>query len=159
MYMTIVRNWGGTYKLYETETFPEAVERAMRHYEEEWESCVIYRATEDGDPVRLAQFYPDKKKESTMINPVIVSRHPAAIEFIREEAGLPEDTPVIEQATAADVEGKDVYGNIPLHLAALAATVHVVEFKDPPRGAEYTVDDMRAAGATLRAYTVVRNYE
>lgn len=93
------------------------------------------------------------------VRPVIVSRHPAAIEFIREKAGLPEDTPVIEQATEADVVGKVVYGNLPLNLAARALKVYAVEFRNPPRGAEYTVEDMRAAGATLRAYTVVRNYE
>lgn len=155
MYITLIRNWGNNYRIYETESFPEAVQRVLRHWDDEWESSCIYNATGDGGHACVAQFYPDKKKETTMINPVIVSRHPAAIEFIKQEARLPEDTPVIEQATEADVEGKDVYGNIPLHLAALAATVHVVEFKDPPRGQEYTIEDMRRAGATIRSYIVI----
>lgn len=86
---------------------------------------------------------------------VIVSRHAAAVEFIRQEAGLEETVPVIEQATAEDVRGAVVYGNLPLHLAALAHTVIAVEFEGaPPRGTEYTVVDMHAAGARLRAYKV-----
>lgn len=86
---------------------------------------------------------------------IIVSRHPAAIEFIRQEANLPTDTPVIAQATAADVAGKTVYGNLPLHLAALAEAVYSVEFTgQPPRGQEYDLAAMVAAGATLRGYRV-----
>lgn len=86
---------------------------------------------------------------------VIVSRHPAAVEFIR--AKLPEFTaaPVVEQATGDDVREAVVAGNLPLHLAALAAQVIAVEFAGPPpRGTEYTVTDMAAAGATLRRYVV-----
>lgn len=81
---------------------------------------------------------------------VIVSRHPAAIDFIREE--LPEftDAPVMASVTPDDVRGKVVAGNLPLHLAAVAATVYAVEFSGaPPRGAEYGVAEMRAAGAQI----------
>ena len=82
---------------------------------------------------------------------LIVSRHPAAIEFIREE--LPEfaDAPVLATATEDDVRGAVVAGNLPLHLAALASEMIAVEFTgNPPRGAEYSLDDMKAAGAVLR---------
>lgn len=89
------------------------------------------------------------------MEPIIVSRHPAAVEFIRREAKLPEETPVIASATADDVRGKAVYGNLPLHLAAEAAVVYAVEFDgQAPRGAEYTLDDMHAAGAKLVRYRV-----
>lgn len=84
---------------------------------------------------------------------IIVSRHPAAIELIAEEVGAV--IPVLQSATADDVRGKVVAGNLPLHLAALAERVIAVEFdRDPPRGREYTVDDMRAAGARLEEYVV-----
>jgi hypothetical protein len=113
------------------------------------------------------------------MNAIIVSRHPAAIEFIAEclsdnecgiecrpipshaacgyrgvRCGIP-IIPVIESATAEDVRGKTVYGNLPLHLAALAESVHAIEFSGtPPRGTEYTLVDMHAAGARLVEYVV-----
>lgn len=89
------------------------------------------------------------------MNIIIVSRHPAAIEFIRREARLADDTPVLASATPADVTGAVVYGNLPLHLAALAGLVVAVEFDgDPPRGAEYGLAEMDAAGAHLTKYRV-----
>lgn len=94
---------------------------------------------------------------------VIVSRHQAAIQFVKEHLsarGIDADkVPVIAQATDADVRGRDVYGNLPMHLAAVAWTVWVIEFDVPPRGQEYTLDDMKQAGARLRSYTVRRDTE
>lgn len=123
---------------------------------------------------------------------LIVSRHPATIEFIRTAAtetrgtacaacggtghteleqpdancgpgccaychgrGVVGDAPVVAQADADDVRDAIVYGNLPLHLAALAAEVWAVEFSgEPPRGAEYDLAEMRAAGARLARYRV-----
>ena len=86
---------------------------------------------------------------------IIVSRHPAAIEFIAREVGS--EWPVLAIATAEDVRGKHVIGNLPLHLAALAGKVTVIEFEGaPPRGQEYSLADMDAAGAVLRSYVVDR---
>jgi hypothetical protein len=91
---------------------------------------------------------------------IIVSRHAAAIEFIRSYA---EDgvvypfahTEAIAQATPDDVRDAIVVGNLPLHLAALAAEVVAIEFAGaPPRGQEYTLADMQAAGARLVRYRV-----
>lgn len=90
-----------------------------------------------------------------MTDRVIVSRHPAAVEFIRRE--LPEfaDAPVVATATAEDVAGKDVAGNLPLELAALANVVFAISFTGtPPRGREYSLADMDAAGATIRSFRV-----
>jgi len=90
-----------------------------------------------------------------MSDVLIVSRHPAAIEFIKEESRLDDSVPVLESATAGDVCGCVVYGNLPLHLAAYALAVVAVEFDgEPPRGREYTLDDMHAADARLRVYQV-----
>ena len=90
-----------------------------------------------------------------MADRVIVSRHPAAVEFIRRE--LPEfaDAPVVATATPEDVAGKDVAGNLPLELAALANVVFAISFTGtPPRGQEYSIEEMDAAGATIRAFRV-----
>lgn len=106
---------------------------------------------------------------------LIVSRHPAAVEFIRREAlggmdaiyvtddggfhvtsaGEQRFVPVLSEVTADDVRGKHVAGNLPLHLAEVAEAVYAVEFAGPPpRGREYTVEEMEAAGANLRKYVV-----
>lgn len=111
---------------------------------------------------------------------IIVSRHAAGVEFIARELfgknaeieyrGFdPSDKPipvsisggdgvcipVIRDATPDDVRGKVVYGNVPLPLAAIAFTVVCIEFAGVhPRGAEYTLADMDAAGARLARYVV-----
>lgn len=92
---------------------------------------------------------------------MIVSRHPAAIAFIRDAAHwgkVPrefETAPVIEQALVTDVYGKHVAGNLPLSLAAECEVVYAIEFDGPPpRGQEYDLAAMRAAGARLRPYIV-----
>jgi hypothetical protein len=90
---------------------------------------------------------------------LIVSRHPAAIQFIRETLSNHHPkvlaAPIIAQARPEDVRDAIIIGNVPLHLAALAREVWAVEFVgDPPRGQEYTVADMRAAGAQIRRYKI-----
>ncbi len=68
-----------------------------------------------------------------------------------------EYVPVIANATADDVRGKIVYGNVPLHLACLAELVVAIEFSgDAPRGMEYTLEQMDAAGAKLVRYQVTK---
>lgn len=90
-----------------------------------------------------------------MSNVVIVSRHAATAAWIIEAAGLPADTRVITgNATPSDVDGKVVYGNVPLHLAMLATVVVAVEFDTPPRGAELDAAAMVEAGARLAPYVV-----
>jgi putative CRISPR-associated protein (TIGR02620 family) len=87
---------------------------------------------------------------------VIVSRHVGAIEFIRAERAELADVPVLASATAEDVKGKVVFGNLPMNLAALAAEVWAIEFVGAaPRGSEYTLADMRAAGAQLVPYIIL----
>jgi hypothetical protein len=86
---------------------------------------------------------------------IIISRHPAAVEFLRRERPDLADAPVLPQATTEDVRGRRVFGNLPLSLAALASEVWVIEFAgDPPRGAEYDLAAMDAAGARLARYVV-----
>lgn len=113
------------------------------------------------------------KKEDKKMDTIIVSRHPAAIEFIarflgcevsadgqvvaddfgKEHEGF--SARVIASATADDVNGKIVIGNLPLHLAVHAAQVWAIEFPAaPPRGQEYTIEDMVAAGVTISKYVV-----
>lgn len=88
---------------------------------------------------------------------LIVSRHQAAVDFIR--ATCPEfvDAPVLASAGPKDVIGAFVAGNLPLHLAALCREVYAVEFSgQAPRGSEYGLVEMRAAGAHVVCYEIFR---
>ena len=87
---------------------------------------------------------------------IIVSRHPAAIEFIKIAANLDENVQIITgNATIDDVRDRVVFGNLPLNLARYADAVFAVEFLgDAPRGQEYSLQDMCAAGAYLRGYKI-----
>jgi CRISPR-associated protein Csx16 len=86
---------------------------------------------------------------------IIVSRHPAAIEFVRAERPDFCDAEVMESVTADDVRGAHVVGNLPMSLAALCARYEAIEFSGPPpRGAEYGLKEMRACGARLVEYRV-----
>lgn len=100
---------------------------------------------------------------------LIVSRHPAAVEFIAKQLGgivspsgllvefaAGEPVRVLPSASPEQVRGREVYGNLPLHLAACAATVWAIEFAGaPPRGQEYDLAAMEAAGARLVPYRVL----
>ena len=89
---------------------------------------------------------------------LIVSRHPAAIAFARSYERFC-DAEVIEQATEDQVRGKVVAGNLPLHLACRCAQYFAIELPQvvlEQRGKELTIDEMRAAGARLVCYYVVR---
>jgi len=88
-----------------------------------------------------------------MADRVIVTRHSALVEYLREigQAGM--DTRVIAHAAAEDVRDKVVVGVLPLHLAALAA--HVIEVPlDLPtdmRGMELSIEQVRQyAGRPVR---------
>jgi len=87
---------------------------------------------------------------------VIVSRHPAAIEFIRNELPQFSDAPVLASATADDVRGADVAGNLPLDLAAEARVVRAIVYPEgrAPRGAEYTVEQIYECGAAIKSFYV-----
>jgi putative CRISPR-associated protein (TIGR02620 family) len=86
---------------------------------------------------------------------IIVTRHAGALEWLRRHHPALAEAPVLASATPDDVRGRVVIGNVPLHLAAEAAEVLAIEFSGtPPRGADYSADDMEAAGARLRRYRV-----
>lgn len=112
---------------------------------------------------------------------IVVSRHPAAIQFIARAVGgevhsmmaqYPntavvqsirviretgeEYIPIVASATKENVFGAVVYGNLPMHLASLAKMCIAVEFSaDAPRGTEWTLEQMDAAGAHLSKYIVL----
>ena len=85
---------------------------------------------------------------------VIVSRHAGAVAWLAAQ-GITGN--VIAQATPEDVRGKVVIGNLPLHLAALAAKVGSIDMPNlaaADRGRDLSLEEMDAAGATVNWYTV-----
>ena len=83
-----------------------------------------------------------------MSNVVIVSRHAGQVEWLKERGITGE---IIPHATPEQVRGKDVVGNLPLHLAALANSVAAVNLPNLPadlRGQDLTPAQMDEAGAT-----------
>ena len=85
---------------------------------------------------------------------IIVSRHPATVDFIRHDCPGATSFPIVAEATKEDVEGQHVFGNIPLHLCVLADKVTAIEYdSEPPRDTEYTFEEMKKS-AWLRTYYV-----
>ena len=92
-----------------------------------------------------------------MSTPLIVSRHPGAIQWLQQHYPWLSSAEIKESVSAEDVTNRVVAGNLPLSLAALCGEFHSIEFQGvPPRGAEYTADDMVLAGARLTRYRVER---
>lgn len=63
---------------------------------------------------------------------VIVTRHAAFVEYLREIGAVPRDAFVIPHVTPERIRGRHVAGSLPLHLAALAASVIHVPLGLPP---------------------------
>ena len=78
-------------------------------------------------------------------NTIVVTRHPALVQHLREIGLIPEGCPVITHVTPDDVRNKSVIGVLPLALAALARDVTEVPMDLPQelRGQELTIGQVR----------------
>ena len=87
---------------------------------------------------------------------VVVTRHPALVEFLRELGLITGDEPVVTHAAPNDVQGKHVIGVLPLALAALAASVTEVPLALEPgdRGKELYVERLREIAGAPVTYRV-----
>ncbi len=89
---------------------------------------------------------------------IVVTRHPALVELLRER-GVVQGTPeVISHATPEAVSGARVIGVLPLHLAALAAEVVSVSVNVPAelRGSELSLEQLREYAGEPETYRVER---
>lgn len=91
-------------------------------------------------------------------SPVVVTRHPALVEYLTELGVVPAGTEVVTHATAEQVRGRHVFGVLPLHLAAEAASVTEVTLHVPAelRGVELTLEQVRQFAGPLVEYKVSR---
>ena len=86
---------------------------------------------------------------------VIVSRHAGLVEWLKTRRGV--EGNVIAHATEADIRGKYVFGNLPMHLAAKTASITTVDMPDLPadkRGVDLTPDEMDTYGAKTATYVI-----
>lgn len=90
------------------------------------------------------------------MNKIIVTRHTALIEYLREIGLATAETPVLSHATWEQISGKDVLGVLPLNLAVHANSVTEVPMEIPAelRGKELDLDTMRKYAGVPRTYTV-----
>ena len=91
-------------------------------------------------------------------NVLIVTRHAPLVEWLKLR-GI--EGRVIAQASPADVAGKDVYGILPMWLAAEANSITEVSMPGLPlearskvNGGDFTVNQMDEWGACLQKFAV-----
>ena len=104
------------------------------------------------EELRLASRHTAQEADS----PVVVTRHPALVEYLTELGVVPAGTEVVTHATAEQVRGRHVFGVLPLHLAAEAASVTEVTLRVPAelRGVELTLEQVRQFAGPLVKYKV-----
>ena len=92
-----------------------------------------------------------KAKEENYMK-ILITRHEALVEFLQKQ-GLEFDMVV---SHAEIVKGKDVYGVLPLHLAALANTITSVDLNLPAemRGKELSLEDVERHFVGFATYKV-----
>jgi hypothetical protein len=89
---------------------------------------------------------------------VVVTRHPALVEYLRELGWVTDGVRIIEHAVLEDVAGKRTAGVLPLWLAAETEWHMEVPLELPAemRGKELTLADVRQYSRGLMFYRVTR---
>ena len=90
--------------------------------------------------------------------PIVVTRHPALVAYLREIGLINEAAEVVSHATADQVRGRIVYGILPLHLAAEARSVVHIPLAIPPGllGQRLTCEQIRHFAGPPEVYRVTR---
>lgn len=90
---------------------------------------------------------------------LVVTRHPALVEYLAEIGLITDGVRVIAHATEEDVRGAHVFGVLPLRLAALAWRVTEIPLDLPAelRGAELSLDQIHQYAGEPATYSVERS--
>ena len=91
-----------------------------------------------------------------MTKTVVVTRHPALVDLLRERGIIDGTEVIIEHADPEQVRDKHVIGVLPLSLAALTASVTEVPLSLTPedRGKELDLERLRQIAGEPRTYVV-----
>lgn len=89
---------------------------------------------------------------------IVVTRHPALVEYLKEMEIIDGNERVITHATEDDVRGKDVIGVLPLSLASVANSVTEVTLNLTPemRGKELSLEEVRSIAGEIIKYTMIK---
>lgn len=100
----------------------------------------------------------DELPQEDFHRPVVVTRHPALVEYLTELGVVRAGVKVVVHATTEQVRGRHVFGVLPLRLAAEAASVTEVPLNVPAelRGVELTLEQVRQFAGPLASYKVSR---
>ena len=89
---------------------------------------------------------------------VVVTRHPALVQYLREIGVIDAEDAVnvVTHATPEGVRGRHVVGVLPIHLAALTAKYTAVPIWAPQelRGVELTVEQVRQYAKPAQTFIV-----
>src|SRR5690606_14436643 len=97
------------------------------------------------------------KAPDKALQKVVVTRHNALVDYMREIGLIDETTPVYQHVRASMIEGKQVLGALPLHLMAVAAKVTVIPLRNLPyhlRGQELSLEEVRMYAGPPVTYEV-----
>ena len=94
--------------------------------------------------------------QTTTPPPLVVTRHPALVALLRERGVIGHEVDVRDHVGAEDVRGRHVIGILPLHLAAVASSVTVVDLALAPadRGVEISLERLREIAGPATRYRV-----
>jgi len=87
---------------------------------------------------------------------LVVTRHPALVDYLREINLADESVEVISHASPEAIQGKDVCGVLPHSLSCLCNSFTEVPLNLPPelRGQELTLDQIRQFASDPVTYKV-----
>lgn len=88
---------------------------------------------------------------------IVVTRHPALVEWLLENHIIDEGTQVFAHATPELVYGNNVIGVLPMRLAALTSRFREVTMNIPAewRGMELTLEQIKQCNPVLTDYRVI----
>ncbi len=87
---------------------------------------------------------------------IIVTRHPALIEYLKRNGYVTGNVKHISHANKEDIEGKHVFGILPLWLACHTGKMTEVQLRLPPekRAIELSIDDIEFYAVRPKTYII-----
>jgi len=90
---------------------------------------------------------------------IVITRHPALVQYLIELGLITSETPVISHASPEQVQGKDVIGVLPLSLAKFALSVTEIPLALTPedRGKELSIERLREIAGSPSTYSIIQH--